>query len=222
MSLRTALVLSLLALLVCACPTANDDDVAVDDDDLFADDDDQVDDDDQIDDDDSGLDDDDSAGDDDDSAPDDDDQIDDDDSGLDDDDSAGDDDDSAPAWDFERFVLNSSAGPCPPGADCQGFIELLDDATLQVDKFGEVPPVVHSTTITPQEFDATVPLLVNPALIALLDLPEPPCEAPTDVFESMLLEQAAVDHQNTTTACADEQLSAVRTALFGLATTYFP
>ena len=214
MSLRAALLPLLLSVLL-ACPTTDDDDVAVDDDDLFADDDDSVDDDD-----DSAIDDDDVV-DDDDSAPDDDDAVDDDDSAIDDDD-AVDDDDSAPAWDFQRFLLTSSAGPCPPDMDCDGFIELLADATLRVETFGELPEIVHEATITAVEYDATVPLLVDPALIALLDLTEPPCVPPTDVFEQMRLEQVAGTHENSTTACADEPLVAVRAALFALADSYFP
>ena len=213
--MRRAALLLLLLPLVTGCP-ADDDDAVPDDDDLFQDDDDSVGDDDTAGDDDS-------APDDDDSAPlDDDASVADDASAPDDDASGGDDDASAPAWDFQRFLLTSSAGPCPPEADCDGWIELLPDATLRVEKFGELPEVVHEATITAVEFDATVPLLVDPALIALLDLPEPPCVPPTDIFEQMRLEQQAGVHENSTTACSDEPLVAVRAALFALADSYFP
>ena len=97
MSMRTLLLLLLLALPLSGCPSSDDDDSATDDDDTTGDDDDTTGDDDDTtgDDDDTTGDDDDSTGDDDDSAGDDDDSVgDDDDTVGDDDDSAGDDDDS--------------------------------------------------------------------------------------------------------------------------------
>jgi hypothetical protein len=109
-----------------------------------------------------------------------------------------------------------------PEADCEGFMELLDDGTLRYDRFGETPVVIHQASVTPEELDDAIEVLLDPELMALLDRSEPPCVPPTDIFEAMTLVVAGVEHSNSTTACEDPPLSAARQTLQGLIDIYFP
>lgn len=111
---------------------------------------------------------------------------------------------------FERFLLSNAAGPCPPMADCDGFIELLADGLLRVEPFGEVGNPVTEVQIDMADLDAAVPVFTDPALLALLDGPDPVCDPPTDVFESMLVVIAGADHDAATTFCMQPPVAAAR------------
>ena len=141
------------------------------------------------------------------------------------------DDDSSPtgradaavaAGDFERFRRSSAAGLCPGDMDCASFIELGADRVLLFDRFGELPVVVHQAEVTPGELADAVLVLTDPDLVALLDLGEPPCLPPSDVFEQMLLVAGGREHANDTTFCDDAPLEAARAALEDLAAAHFP
>ncbi len=124
--------------------------------------------------------------------------------------------------DFTRFELTRSAGPCPPNADCDGFIELLASRMLRVEKFGEVGNPVIEVEISEADFTAAVLVFADPALAAVLDGADPLCEAPTDIFETMLVEQGGSSHDATTTACDQAPLNAARDKANALAMQYAP
>jgi len=123
---------------------------------------------------------------------------------------------------FERFLLSSAAGPCPPNVDCDGFVELLASGTLRVEVFGDVTEMVTEVEISADDFAAAVQVFADPALVALLDGDDPVCNPPTDVFESMLVEIDGVTHDASTTACGQPPLVAAREMANDLRTQYVP
>jgi len=123
---------------------------------------------------------------------------------------------------FARFRLSEAAGPCPPDHDCDGFTELLASGLLRVEVFGDVSDTVMEVQVSPEDLAASIPAFTDPALLALLDQPEPLCEPPTDIFEGMLAEVEGVVHEATTTACDQPPLAAARTAALALRTKYVP
>ncbi len=126
----------------------------------------------------------------------------------------------APA-EFVRFRISTN-GFCPPDADCNGFIELHADGTLNVDRTGEPGGAVHSAQVSESDVLAAVDVLTADALIALLTVDEPPCEAPTDIFESMTLESPEKTWSNSTTFCDDAPLVAARQVMRDLSEAYLP
>ena len=123
---------------------------------------------------------------------------------------------------FERFRLARAAGPCPPNSDCDGFVELLASRTLRLEKFGEIGNPVSEAEISEQDLAAAALVFTDPALIALLDSPEPLCNPPTDIFEGMELEVDGVLHDATTTTCDQAPLVAARDMANMLVQTYLP
>lgn len=123
---------------------------------------------------------------------------------------------------FARFRLSEAAGPCPPDHDCDGFTELLASGLLRVEVFGDVSDTVMEVQVSPEDLAASIPAFTDPALLALLDQPEPLCDPPTDIFEGMLAEVEGVVHEATTTACDQPPLAAARTAALALRTKYVP
>lgn len=123
---------------------------------------------------------------------------------------------------FERFTLHSAAGPCPPDADCDGFVELLSTRSLRVEKFGDLGDPVTEVEIDEGDFAAAIAVFTDPELIALLAGPEPPCDPPTDVFESMELGAAGQVHSATTTGCDQPPLAAARMTAVALREQYAP
>lgn len=131
-------------------------------------------------------------------------------------------DGGAATGDFERFRRSTAGGPCRDDMDCAGFIELGADRVLLLDRTGELPVVVHEAEVSPADLADAIAVLTDRDLVALLDLGEPPCEPPTDVFEQMLLVAGGREHANSTTFCEDAPLVAARAALDDLADAYFP
>ncbi len=123
---------------------------------------------------------------------------------------------------FERFRMNFAAGPCPMEEDCDGFVELLSDKTLRVEKFGDATDTVIEVPISQADFDAAVLVFADPALAALLDGPSPVCNPPTDIFESMEVVLAGVTHQNSTTLCDQAPVVAARDTADMLELQYVP
>jgi hypothetical protein len=123
---------------------------------------------------------------------------------------------------FERFRLDSAAGPCPPETDCDGFIELLADGTLRVETFGDVDDTVVEAAISDTDLSDAVTVFSDPALLALLDGPDPACEPPSDIFESMTAVVDGVTHDVGTTFCDQAPISAARQTAMDLAQTYVP
>lgn len=130
--------------------------------------------------------------------------------------------DAAPLGEYESFVSSIAGGPCPADTDCTGSSELTACGVLLVDRLGELPVVIHQAEVTEEEQAAAVAIFTDPALLALLDGSEPPCEGPTDVVEQMTLYAGGLQHSNAVTGCTDPPIEAARTALADLATTYFP
>jgi hypothetical protein len=129
---------------------------------------------------------------------------------------------SPPVGDFTRFRRSFGGGPCPDDLDCSGYIDLRQDGRLLVDRMDEVPVVVHEATVSQSDLDEAIAVLTDPALVALLDLGEPPCEPPTDVFDSMLLVEDGDRHTNSVTLCDDDPIVAARAALDDIADAYLP
>lgn len=123
---------------------------------------------------------------------------------------------------FERFTLNHSAGPCPPGADCDGFIEVLASGLLRVETFGEVGNPVKEVELSPEDLAAALPVFADPALRALLDGPDPACEPPSDIFESMVVVVDGMSHDGGTTFCDQPPIAAARDMASALSEKYVP
>lgn len=123
---------------------------------------------------------------------------------------------------FRRFRRSTAGGPCPDDVDCSGYIDLRHDGRLLVDRDGELPVVVHQAQVSQADLDAAVPVLTDPALVALLDRAQPPCEPPSDIFDSMTLVEEDARYSNGVTFCTDEPIAAARAVLDDLAETYLP
>lgn len=123
---------------------------------------------------------------------------------------------------FERFRLFEGAGPCPADQDCDGFVELLSTMTLRVEKFGDVGNPVTEVVISAADYEAAVQVFADPALVALLDGPDPLCNPPTDIFESMELEIDGIAHDAATTFCDQPELVAARETAVALQMQYVP
>lgn len=136
--------------------------------------------------------------------------------------STGDDTTTGVVPGFERFRMDTAAGPCPPNGDCDGFIELLATGMLRVEPFGEPGDPVTEAQVAPEDFDAAVAVFADAALIALLDGPDPVCDPPTDIFESMLVDLDGTEHKADTTFCAQPPVAAAREMAQSLADKYAP
>lgn len=123
---------------------------------------------------------------------------------------------------FNRFLMNRAAGPCPPDADCDGFIELLAPGTLRVEKFGDVGDPVTEVQISPEDFDAAAVVFADPELFALLAQDDIICDPPTDIFEDMLVDIDGNVATNSTTACDNPPVAAARAKANELAAKYVP
>lgn len=123
---------------------------------------------------------------------------------------------------FERFKLSRAAGPCPPNMDCDGFIELLADRTLRVEPFGEQGDPVTEVEISEADMMDAIQVFAAVALIQLLDSPEPLCNAPRDVFESMEVVIDGGTHDADTAFCDQAPLGAARDMANMLAMKYAP
>jgi len=121
--------------------------------------------------------------------------------------------------DFESFRV-FRGGFCPPAVDCSSSIELLADGTLNVDRMNDLQGGIHTATVTDIDLRDTIKVLTDPALIEILDADEPPCVAPTDVFESMNLKDSAGEHRVGVTFCHGPEIDAVRDALDSLVSKY--
>lgn len=123
---------------------------------------------------------------------------------------------------FERYKLTSAAGPCPPDMDCSGFVELLAAGTLRVEPFGVVGDPVTEVQISADDFTAAVQMFAAAELVALLDAPDPLCNAPSDIFEAMLVEIDGGSHDADTAFCDQAPLVAARDMANMLAMKYAP
>lgn len=124
--------------------------------------------------------------------------------------------------DFERFLISTGAGPCGPEEDCDGFVELLAGGTLRVERFGDVSDEVIESQITAEDYDAAVLVFLDPALLDLLDAPGPLCEPPTDVGETMRVEEGGASHEASTTTCPQPPIAAAREVAVALRDKYAP
>jgi hypothetical protein len=123
---------------------------------------------------------------------------------------------------FERFNVRSVAGLCPPEADCDGFVELLSTRILRVERVGDLGNPVTEVEISAEDFALALEVFTDPALAAVLDSPEPLCNPPSDVFESMELELGGTLHDATTTFCDHPPLQAARQEAVALREKYVP
>ncbi|WAS89683.1 hypothetical protein [Nannocystis punicea] len=123
---------------------------------------------------------------------------------------------------FERFFLKQVSGLCPPDSDCDGFVELLSTRTLRVEKMGDLGNPVTEIQVDEDDYAAAVAVFADPALVEVLDSPEPLCVPPTDIFEQMELELDGTLHDATTTTCPQPPLQAARDAAEALRLKYVP
>ncbi|MCY0994382.1 hypothetical protein OV203_45070 [Nannocystis sp. ILAH1] len=123
---------------------------------------------------------------------------------------------------FDRFTLRTAAGPCPPRADCDGFVELTGAGILRVEKFGEVGNPVLEVEIEGADFAQALQVFADPALVEVLDSPDPLCDPPTDIFEQMEVELDGTIHEAATTTCSQAPLQAARKAAEELRLKYAP
>jgi hypothetical protein len=121
---------------------------------------------------------------------------------------------------FERFLYNAGGGLCPPNSDCSTSTELLASGLLRHDCMGQIPVVVHEAMVSPGDRDAVIAVVTDPALVALLDQPNPPCQPPTDVSESMALFFGGKTHKNSVTLCQQQPIVTARNALAKLVARY--
>jgi hypothetical protein len=125
-----------------------------------------------------------------------------------------------PATGFGVFTLRTSGGPCAPGNDCVGFVELRADGTLRLDVLGE--PGVREAHVGDADLAAAMHDLTAPDLVALLDGAEPLCDPVFDFDEHMSLVLDGDTHEATTTMCPQAPLRTVRDVSSHLAETYLP
>ena len=76
--------------------------------------------------------------------------------------------------------------PCPTTCDISSFVQvLLPDLTLRVDRMGEYPPRLYTTTITTDELDVLITLIQDPEFVTYIEIgcDEPqPTDGGTDVI----------------------------------------
>ncbi len=123
---------------------------------------------------------------------------------------------------FERFQMDFAAGPCPPGQDCDSFVELLADGTLHVEQYGDVTNTVQTAQVSAQDLADAVVVFTDPALVALLEPGKSPCVPPTDIFEMMQVEIDGVLYVSPVTACNDAPIAAARSKATQLQVMYVP
>ncbi len=121
--------------------------------------------------------------------------------------------------DFTSFKL-FRGGFCPPTIDCTSSIELLADGSLKVDRMGEINGGVHQAQVTDVDLADAIEVLTNPDLITILSASAPPCDPPTDIFESMSLVDSAGEHRVGVTFCSGPELDAARQSLNALVEKY--
>jgi hypothetical protein len=72
-------------------------------------------------------------------------------------------------------------GPCPPDNDCDGFIQLLTDGTLRLNRSGEYPPIAYSARVSDSELATVMALAEDADLVTFLESREKcPHPLPTD------------------------------------------
>jgi hypothetical protein len=132
------------------------------------------------------------------------------------------------AGELESFRRAWSVGPCPPGGDCAGSVELLADGTLRLETpctgdmvCHELPAGTYEVVVSAEEREAAIAALTDPALIAILQGGQPACQPPTDIFEGMTVVFEGATYDNTTTTCDAAPLRAARAALTELVNAYF-
>ncbi len=124
-----------------------------------------------------------------------------------------------PEVNFGRFRSETN-GFCPPEVDCTSSIELLADGTLRVDLSDDIDGGIHEATISAADLADAVAILTAPALVGLLALDDPPCVAPTDIWQSMELEMNGETYENGVTFCDDAPIVAAREILADLSSAY--
>ncbi len=107
----------------------------------------------------------------------------------------------------------STGGFCPPEIDCSTSIELLADGTLKVDLIADIGGGVHEALVSDDDLADAIAVLTASDLLLVLDGANPACTMPTDIFESMTLNDGDGVHRNSVTFCDDPSLQAARDVL---------
>jgi hypothetical protein len=123
---------------------------------------------------------------------------------------------------FTSFRVTSAYGPCPPGGDCSGYIEIDGAGKISRDHTERPDAGVGTAQLSSAELAHAASIVTAPALVKLLDATSPPCAPPTDIFENMKLVDGAGTHENSTTACQNAPIKAARDELTALGNKYLP
>lgn len=134
-----------------------------------------------------------------------------------------------PSREFESFRMNWGYGPCAPGGDCSGSLELdasgrflLDTPCMDglgIDCNFESPDT-YVFTISDADLDAAVAVLTDPDLVSLLAREAAVCEQALDVGEQMVLVMAGIEHANETVFCDARPVADARAVLAELVNEY--
>ena len=116
------------------------------------------------------------------------------------------------ATNFESFET-FRGGFCPPDMDCTGSIELVADGTLKVDLMGDLGGGLREATVSSDDLADAIAVLTASDLLVILDGTDPACPAPTDIFESMTLNDGNGEHRTSVTFCDDPAIAAARDVL---------
>jgi hypothetical protein len=119
--------------------------------------------------------------------------------------------------------ITTANGPCPAGADCRGFTQLLWDGTLRVDHLGELPESAHESTVTGAELAELHALAASPTLqLYLASEFVPDCNPPTDASVDLYLVANGEIRSVSILGCTQEEITAVADVLRRLKDKYAP
>jgi hypothetical protein len=123
---------------------------------------------------------------------------------------------------FQSFRLTVAFGPCPPNGDCAGYLDLDSTGRLTRDWTDRPGVPIGTAMVTSAELSAAITVFTDAELVKLLDAKTPPCQPPTDIFESMEVIEGSRTHKNSTTTCSNKPVAAARDAINRLAEKYLP
>jgi len=121
---------------------------------------------------------------------------------------------------FERFRRTIAYGPCPPEGDCDGFVAVTADGSLNINLDDDPTNMIYEAVLTDREMKTIIQVVTAPALLELLDNEVPPCDPPTDIVETMTVVVDGSEFSNMTTSCENQPLMATRALVDSLIANY--
>lgn len=135
-----------------------------------------------------------------------------------------------PSRDFESFRMSWGYGPCAPGVDCSGSLELDASGRFRLDtpcmdglgiECHLESSDTYEFTISDADLDEAIAVLTDSDLVRLLAREEAVCEQAQDVGEQMVLVMNGVEHANGTVFCDARPVADARAVLAALVNEYF-